>query len=476
VELMPTTLLWIAACLFGAGMGLLIRGLRGRRVDDHPICRYCGFDLIGLPTGATKCSECGVNIRRRGAIRVGHRRRRPAVAAAGLLLMSPTILGVALVAWLSFNHIKWIEKAPLWYVARQARSTDPTERDPALIELRGRIAAGRLKIADVKPLTDDVLATQADASKPWSPLQGDFIEAAWSAGLLSVEDRKRYFIHAPQFALTTRAQVRRGDDLPVSIIQQGARSGSAGTISGWAQIVFDPSSDLIAVQHPTIGRFGIGALTPRPGWSSTSHLLKLDPQRIAAAADGTQRLRVDLKLDLMPGNTVTAPSSAPFSTTLPLETTWQLVPTDTVTVRPIDNATQGSSVEHSATVSITTDSLGVGVANVYVNLSIRQSFLPLAHQIVLRDHDGHEWPIYGITMGPSTPAMSCRVPGSVRDFDPDFVYVILRPDPQQAMRTVDIHDYWGGEAVIPDVPVRYQTPRSARPAWLKQVKPTSKPS
>jgi len=72
--------------------------------------------------------------------------------------------------------------------------------------------------------------------------------------------------------------------------------------------------------------------------------------------------------------------------------------------------------------------------------------------------------------------MSCRVAGSVRDFDPDLVYVIMRPDPQQAMRTVDIHDYWAGEAVIPDVPVHYQTPRSARPAWLKQVKPASKPS
>ncbi len=34
-----------------AGVVALVLGLRGRRIDDHPICRKCGFDLVGsLPS------------------------------------------------------------------------------------------------------------------------------------------------------------------------------------------------------------------------------------------------------------------------------------------------------------------------------------------------------------------------------------------------------------------------------------------
>jgi hypothetical protein len=39
------------------GVLLIVRGLRGRAVDDHPICRRCGFDLTGRPEGVTICSE-----------------------------------------------------------------------------------------------------------------------------------------------------------------------------------------------------------------------------------------------------------------------------------------------------------------------------------------------------------------------------------------------------------------------------------
>jgi hypothetical protein len=48
--------------LFLVGLILLILGLRGRRVDDHPICRKCGFDLFGKPEGSTICSECSADL------------------------------------------------------------------------------------------------------------------------------------------------------------------------------------------------------------------------------------------------------------------------------------------------------------------------------------------------------------------------------------------------------------------------------
>ncbi|HYO10382.1 MAG TPA: hypothetical protein VER17_15540 [Tepidisphaeraceae bacterium] len=49
---------------------LLVLGMRGRRVDDHPVCRRCGFDLVGPPGGTATCSECGADlVDRRRAVR-----------------------------------------------------------------------------------------------------------------------------------------------------------------------------------------------------------------------------------------------------------------------------------------------------------------------------------------------------------------------------------------------------------------------
>src|SRR5690606_32468555 len=49
-------MLWLLAAIlaFGlAGATALLLGLRGRRIDTHPICRRCGFDLIGQAPAAS---------------------------------------------------------------------------------------------------------------------------------------------------------------------------------------------------------------------------------------------------------------------------------------------------------------------------------------------------------------------------------------------------------------------------------------
>ncbi len=91
----PHAVALLAAGLLGlfaaAGALLLYRGLRGRRTDDHPLCRRCGFDLTGLPGGHPACPECGATLAAPQAVRVGHRARRPAPLAAGLALLLLTV-------------------------------------------------------------------------------------------------------------------------------------------------------------------------------------------------------------------------------------------------------------------------------------------------------------------------------------------------------------------------------------------------
>jgi cytochrome c-type biogenesis protein CcmH/NrfF len=48
-----TITLWLLPLLLLLlGVLLVVRGMRGRAVDDHPICRRCGFDLFGRPEGS----------------------------------------------------------------------------------------------------------------------------------------------------------------------------------------------------------------------------------------------------------------------------------------------------------------------------------------------------------------------------------------------------------------------------------------
>ena len=54
-----------AALLFGflgsmlVGAILMILGVRGKRINDHPTCRDCRFDLSGVYPGVVTCPECG---------------------------------------------------------------------------------------------------------------------------------------------------------------------------------------------------------------------------------------------------------------------------------------------------------------------------------------------------------------------------------------------------------------------------------
>src|SRR5688572_29100978 len=53
--MVPGVLIALPILVLIAATVLLIAGLRGRRVDDHPLCRRCGFDLVGSPRESVVC-------------------------------------------------------------------------------------------------------------------------------------------------------------------------------------------------------------------------------------------------------------------------------------------------------------------------------------------------------------------------------------------------------------------------------------
>src|SRR5436853_590542 len=86
-------LIFVAAVvLAAAGAGLLWVGWRGKRIDDHPICRKCGFDLFNKPAESKVCPECGVTIVFNRGVVFGHKIRGMGRFAAGTVTL---VIGLA---------------------------------------------------------------------------------------------------------------------------------------------------------------------------------------------------------------------------------------------------------------------------------------------------------------------------------------------------------------------------------------------
>jgi hypothetical protein len=83
--------------LLGLSCILLVKGLHGIRVGDHPVCRRCGFDLFGQPAGTVVCGECGSSLSLPGAVVIGHRNRRTGLIAAGLFVLLPTLFAAVVI-------------------------------------------------------------------------------------------------------------------------------------------------------------------------------------------------------------------------------------------------------------------------------------------------------------------------------------------------------------------------------------------
>jgi len=139
------TILFIVFALLG--VGFLRRGWSGRRVDNHPWCRACRFDLRGRWPGAEKCPECGAVLDAVGAVEIGRRLRRPALLGLGRLLLLGCAVWLGFDVWKAAAPIDWTQYKRDWWVARDARSADTERAEAALKELNARIERDAISAA-----------------------------------------------------------------------------------------------------------------------------------------------------------------------------------------------------------------------------------------------------------------------------------------------------------------------------------------
>lgn len=225
----------VVLCALGAGSGilLLIAGLRGRRIDTHPVCRKCRFDLIGVydpaaPRPALKCPECGVSLDRRRPTRTGNRRKRRWALVAGAGLILPVLAIAAMAAASAVSGPGANQRKPVWMLSLEARYAGHEWSAAALTELTRRVDKQKLPESTARSLARTALARQADPSRAWLPEWGDFLWAARFAGFVDRDQTERFLRQAASVDLSVHRRARAGEPIPVALHIRIPRGTSHG--------------------------------------------------------------------------------------------------------------------------------------------------------------------------------------------------------------------------------------------------------
>lgn len=206
------------------GIFLIRAGLRGRRVNDHPVCRRCRFDLVGLGGGTRpeRCPECGESLtgttrKARRAIIDGERKRRWWAFSFGVVLL---LAGLGTGFWLTYKPLAkfpWTTWAPDWVLAEMVDSTNTARADGVIRELMLRITRAEIGAPDVDRAVNRALRAQADLGTPWNPELGNLIEVAREKGLVNETRWKQYARQAVVIDLRVRERIAPGSHIPYRV-------------------------------------------------------------------------------------------------------------------------------------------------------------------------------------------------------------------------------------------------------------------
>ena len=216
-----------------AGCIALRIGLRGRRIDDHPLCRRCGFDLTGKPLDSHVCAECGADLIGRNSVQIGHRQRLRSWMLGGVILLLIALIVGGFEITDRSRAIEWIQYLPVKWLLHQAQGNDATARSDALRELLVRAKYRRLNYVQNAATLAVALTIQADATKPWDPLWGDIIELERSTGQVTESQCTQYARQALHDAIRLRVRptIRLGDPMPYWIDEQSGRVATASVLT-----------------------------------------------------------------------------------------------------------------------------------------------------------------------------------------------------------------------------------------------------
>ena len=432
--------LLIALLAMFAGIALIRRGRRGRAIDDHPVCRRCGFDLVGLPEDSHRCSECGADLRvRRAIVRGRHVPRTGSLIGGGLLVLTSAFM-LFLPTTIEFRRNGLTPYKPIWLLIREARSSNALTSNVALRELLRRTENPKLGDGSWREIADAGLDVQANPTSAWHQEWGDLIERARARHALDDERWQRYLRQGIRATLQVRTKVRRGDAVPYRI-DYDCRFATNGV---QAMLVHETAIDA-APRTPDSSMSNI-IRTSWPGsWPGNYDPGRAPGQQSAQSQLGLHTLNVLMHVQVY--GTARSPE-AHHDMDLPAR--FELVSEDEALVAPIEDAT--ASLERSLSITPQLRHPKSADMNRLSDLTVGPRRFPIAFDVYVNDGTGERrLRSLALAAGQSFTTFGFFLPEDLRGTDVDL---ILRPSPDAARQTVDQTQYWNGVIEIRDVPIQ----------------------
>lgn len=253
----------VLSLMFLAGLWMFAWGLRGKRIDDHPWCRKCRFDLHGTTDHRTgDCPECGANLAPPKAICRGQRRKRKYAILLGLTgLLLSSAGGGALIyadaADINLQHYK-----PHWLLVHEANlSPDTDASNFALNELERRYTQGQLSADQIDGLIEQALIHLSDMDRPWQQQWGGLIEQARIDSVITDDQWRRYAeaLIDSAFYMDHRRSIVIGSGEVHILFTQNMRRGASGWFYFAASITPQPN---LRIGDTPIKRMHASAMHP----------------------------------------------------------------------------------------------------------------------------------------------------------------------------------------------------------------------
>lgn len=431
------------------GLALSIIGWRGKKLNDHPHCRKCRFDLFGSPD-AKICPECGHDLKKEKAVRHGIRAKRRGMLGTGCALLLLFAVQTGMGVYFAAVDINWQHVKPVWWLVNEANETPGPTSDAALIELRRRQDSGELKALQIEKLIELALKHQADDTRPWQVEWGNMIQVADNNGNLTGEQKTKFaeniidnIIH-----LKMRPKIRHGSGLKYQLEEKSARAGDLNPpTSMWLRLE-GKEFKISQYSYKPTGSSGTSISHGGSGTSTSSVTISQEQWETIETGEYTAEFSVNLSL---------FSSHSATETDLPLATK-TITLTDKTTV--VQNATislnSDEAIEQQVTDAVRLESVEAGQYSyekrkgqwhVDIELNFGKRPADIAIDIILKLGD-QESKITSISV-PGSSSTSYHTGGRI---PPEFigkeVSVILRPSAEVAETSIDCFDIWNKEILF----------------------------
>ncbi|QDU35153.1 hypothetical protein KS4_32330 [Poriferisphaera corsica] len=217
----------LCAAIF-SGLLLIYLAHLGKKLDNHPVCKYCKYDLYGSPRPFLECPDCGRPIHDIRYITHGNRRKRPQLQILGLILILPafTYLAIDFYADATGQPLAAFTPSNILHYQLEYTQTDSPSHLEAMDQLIKRAAYSDLKPQTVSELLTELLTFPRTELITYEPTFSQLLLAAYQQNRLSrnhltlLQDRI-----LPHFEFEIKPEIFEGNNLPITFTASGPLLG-----------------------------------------------------------------------------------------------------------------------------------------------------------------------------------------------------------------------------------------------------------